>query len=514
MRRIFSLLLIVALCSAMNMVVQTQDGTMVLSSPSMVTKVNTEQNILGISGILTVPMFPTIKSKGTQIAVSIPQVTEFSAGGSLPDFTVSYPENFAEDVFASVEIDIQDEYIGQLITVENSGESDLNVEIEVLPLESGKFYVFAPYKRDPNSNYLWISPELADERAEGIVVAFDTERPTFDQPQEINPKTNFVRVLAWNVPLAAGESRTIGIKYRPGYINEESLLEGNPYSASFSKQYILHTDSDALFTIEGEGSSAEIKPEIDETATGTDVLQAFKKTLDSVADTPTSESTLSTLNVDLNEAINKIETGLSSIEKSLLFREMSRMQGIPSEMLVGYKDGNYYAWTVSYLGTSKFTYDPVGKSGEYSLVYIEPETANCRDDLYACPWAGGIRTDLFCVGPICLSAYLLIGLFVLVLIVVFAVFQYKPDLIYRITGVKPGGQELIEDGLDGAYDIVNEKFIAKDPIEERVWDALRRRGGMFKSKDYASETGFSEVLLKSTIEELIEREIIKRRAGE
>jgi len=510
MRRVFSLLLIIALCSAMSMVVKTQDGTAVLSAPSMAVKVNTKQDIMNIGGTLSVPMFPVIKSKGKTIEASEPKETEFVAGGETNSYTVSYPENFAEEVFASVDIGVTDDYVSQVIHLENSGKKKLTVEINVLPTNGGEFYVFAPYKRNPNSNYLWLSPPLAKERGDGIVVTFDDGRPTFDQPLEINQKNSLARVLTWSISLDSNEKKSISIKYLSGYINDESLLKDDPYSPSYSKQYILNTDSEPLFVISGKSASDEIMPSIDKTATGTDVLDMFKRTLDSMTDTPTSESTLATLNVDLNGAISKRGRGLNSIEKALLFREMSRKQGIPSEIVVGYKDGNYYAWAVSYLGLSKFKYDPAGKSSNYKVVYTEPDPANCRGDMYSCPWSVGIRTDLICLGPICVSAYILIGFLAAVAITIFALFQYKTDVVYKMIGLQKGKKTVIKDKIDGTYSILNEKFIPKDPLEAMVWNALRRRGGTFNSNDYATETGFSEVLLKSAIEKLVEHGAIKR----
>ena len=510
MRRIFSLLLIVALCSAMSMVVKTQDGTAVLSSQSLAVKVNTQQDTMDIGGTLTVPMFPTIRSKGKLIEASPPKEQEFTAGEETSSYSISYPENFAGDVFASVDIEVTDDYVSQVIHLENSGEKDLTVEIEVLPTNTGKFYVFAPYKRDPNTNYLWFSPPLAKEKADGVVVTFDNGRPSFDQPLEINQKNSLARVLAWNVQLAAGEKKDIGMKYASGYVNDESLFEGDPYSPSYSKQYLLNTDSEPLFKISGSGASNSIKPGIDKTATGTDVLDMFKQTLNSIKDTPTSESTLATLDVDLNSAVGKVGLGLNSIEKALLFREMSRGQGIPCEIVVGYKDGNYYAWAVSYLGLSKFKYDPAGKSNEYKVVYTEPEPPNCRGDMHSCPWSVGIRTDLVCLGPICMSAYVLIGLLAAVAIAIFALFQYKTDVVYKMIGLQKGKKTVVKDNIDGAYNIINEKFVPKDPLEAAVWNALRRRGGTFNSDDYVTETGFSEMLLKSTMEKLAERGVIRR----
>ncbi len=510
MKRLFSLLMMIAVASALTMVVETSDGTDVLTSSSMAVKINPTQNYMDINGILKIPMFPTVTSKGEVVQESIPQTPELIANAKTTSYSVTYPENFAGDVFASVDIEIREDYVSHVITLENSGELEINVDIELLPTNTGTYYIFAPYKREPNSNYLWISPALANERAEGLVVSFDTLRPTFDQPQEINVKSKFVRTLAWNVPLAPGERKSIGMKYRPGYINDETLMEGNKYTSSFSNQYILHTQSDALFEITGVGASDTIKPVVSSTLTGTDVLDLFKNTLDTIPNTATSESTLATLEVDLNKAVTERDNGLNSIEKALLFREMCRKHGLPAQIQVGIKGNNYYAWAIAYVGSSGITFDPAKKASSYTRVYLEPDIANCRDDIYKCPWSGGIRTDLFCVGPLCVSANILIALFALTLIIVFVVFQYKTELVYKIAGIKTNEDSMVIDELEGAYTIVNENYLPKDPLEQAVWDAIRRRAGSFKTEDYVVETGFSEVLVKGAIEKFREKGLIKK----
>ena len=494
----------------MTMVVETTGNDVVLSSPNMLVKVNSENNNMNINGIINIPMFPTVKSKGTPIAISIPTETELKVGGSATSYSISYPENFASDVFASIDIEVTDDYVEQIIIIENTGDKELNVDIEILPYGEGQYFVYAPYKRDIDAGYLWLSSALANERGEGLVIAFNNLRPTYDLPQEINIKSNFVRVLAWTVPLADGETKSIGVKYRPGYITDDNLLEENQHTPLPSKQYLLDTGSNPLFEITGAGASDNIKPDVPATATGTDILEMFKQTLDSIPDTSTSESTLSSLAIDLVDVVNHTETGINSVEKALLFRELSRREGLPSEIHLGIKDNNYYAWAVSYIGSSGFTYDPAGKKGDYDELYVEPESANCRGELYSCPWSSGIRTDLFCVGPICIPAYFLIALFVLVFIAAFPVFQYKTEFIYKLIGIQKGESMLTEDTLDGAYDIVNEKFLPNGPLETAVWNALRRRGGTFKADDYVTETGFSEVLVKSVIESFQEKGVIKR----
>ncbi|MFC2174459.1 hypothetical protein ACFLQ2_01155 [archaeon] len=510
MKRLFSLLMLVAMASALTVVAETGTGEISLSSVTMAVKVNPQQNYLDIGGVLSVPMFPTIRSKGEQVEASTPQSAPAAVGTKLNSYTISYSENFAGDVFGSVSIEVTDDFVEQIITIENSGDDTLNVEVDVLPTSTGTYYIFAPYKRNPNANYLWVSPQNAEERGEGVVIAFDRDRPTFDQPQEINMKSNFVRTLAWTVPIESGAQAAIIIKYRPGYVNDEDLLTDSNYNPPYSKQYLLHTQSDSLFDISGEGATDTLKPQIGETATGMDALALFKQTMDSIPDTPTSESTLSTLAVDMQQIVSTANDGLDSVQKALVFREMARRQGLPAEIRLGFKDDNYYAWAVGYAGTTAFTYDPAGKFGDYSQLYREPEPANCRGELYECPWAGGIQEGLFCIGPLCFPAIALIALAAILFVAVFAVFQYKTDLIYQLIGLQKGKQMLEKDTLNGTYTIVSENYLPKDPLEKGVWDALRRRSGSFKAEDYVSETGFSEVLVKAAIEEFVEKDLIRK----
>jgi len=504
------IIVMLPLASALTMVVETSDGTRILTSPTMTVKVNPAANKLLVNNIVSIPMFPTIKSKGATIAVSNPQATTLAPGERVQSYVVSYTENFGGDVFASADVEIKDDYVSHVITIENSGDAEVTVELEVLPTGTGTYYIFAPYKREPNANYLWISPALSNEMGEGMVVSFDNLRPTYDQPQEINAKTGFTRTLSWTIPLAPKEKKSVGMKYRPGYINDEALLTDNKYSASYSKQYILSTQTDALFDITGATAVDTIRPVVSETATASDVLQLFKQTLDTIPDTPTAESTLATTAVSLQSAVTNRDTGLNSVEKSLLFRELCRNTGIPAEVHVGFKDLNYYAWVVAFVGTSGFTYDPAGKASQYVPVYTEPESANCRGDLYKCPWAGGIQTDQFCVGPLCMSAPILIGVFILAFILVFVVFQYKTDVVYKVLGLSTGGAKLVKDELNGTYAIANDAYLPKDPLEQTVWNALRRRAGSFKAEDYVTETGFSEVLVKSAIERFLEKGAIRK----
>jgi hypothetical protein len=509
-----AMLLVASTAVAVQLLVESGDD-MLIQGSNYVARVNLKSGTFAFNNLLTIPMYPIAKSRESAAKPLAPSTGKLTVGVKVPSFAVEYPENFAGSVYVSSKVTFSEDYVQHEITVENTHESEEQAaDVEILPTDNGTFYIFAPYKRIPDAKYITISPVGELEKGQVMVVSFDNEKPSVEQAQEINQKINFDKVLSWTLKLSAKQKQTLSLKYLAGYVTDEKLLEANPFKPPASKQYLLNTETDPALLVTNIESVSEIVPATPATATGVDILEAYKKVLDESPDTTTSESTLSSIAFDLKAVADKVKTKtpLDSFEKALAFREMTKLKGLPAELHIGEKGGNYYAWAVAYVGATSFTYDPAKKKGTYRELYVEPQPGQCKgDDPYSCPWSGGIRTDLLCIGEFCTSAFIIIGVFVLMFIAVVAVVNYKTDLVYRMLGVKKGAGVLRQDRLEGAYNIIDEKYVPKTPLEQSVWNAMRRRGGVFKVDDYVSETGFSDVLVKSAVETLSEIGIIRKR---
>lgn len=505
-------MMLVAVAAAITYIGDTDDGFMLASAKSYVLQVNTRTNQMRMNNMFGFQMFPSVVVGGTAVTPSSPKAPVLTPGQAVNTFVVSYPENFANQVYASSTITLEDDYVQQTITLENTDANEEKaVEVEVVVGSTGPAYVYAPYKRNINAKYLLLSPDYNMEKAEAVIVAFDDLMPSLDQPLEVNVKQTMAKTMSWSIKLAAKSKQSINFKYRTGYITDEALLKQSPFNPPTSRQYMLDMGTDPIFSLQKKESLNDFAVQAPAGASATDVLNAIKDSIDKMPDAVTAITALNKT-IDFADLSARKGASLSTVEKAVLFRELARKAGLPAELHLGVKGKEFYAWAIAYVGSSKFEFDPKGKKGEYADIYVEPELESCKgDDFASCPWAGGIRTDLVCVGDFCVSGFILIALAALAFILVFVAVQYKTDLVYQILGKKANMGERIQGSIAGTYLLVDEKYQPKNPLESAVYNELRRRSGAFSEIEYARTTGFTEPLVQSTVERFLDSGIIKKR---
>ncbi len=507
-----AVMLLLSVASAVTFIGTLDDGSSVVEEEAYVALIKASKNQMRVNNMFGMQMFPTAIVGGAAVPMNVPIVPVLQDGQVVSNYQITYPENFANQVYVSAAIALEPEYIQHTITLENTDENEEKlVDLEILLSGTGSTYIYAPYKRNPGAKYLLLSPPYNMEKAEALIVAFDNLMPSFEQPLEINVKPSLSKTLSWNIKLAAKSTQTISLKYSTGYVTDETLLQQSGFNPSISKQYLINTGTDGIFNILNRESVSEFDIAATDGMTATDLLTAISDALDSLPDTVSKEEALPRA-IDITDVNSRQGTGITSLEKAVVFRELARENGLPAELHIGLKDGEYYAWTEAFIGSSKFTYDPRKDKGEYTEVYAEPSLTNCKgDDMQACPWSGGIRTDLLCIGDFCVSGFILIALAALVFIALFAIFQYKTELIYPLLGSHKSAGGMMKRSLAGTYNVIETKYVPKNPLENAVFGELKRRSGVFNEVDYARTTGFSEPLVQSALEYFLDIGIIKKR---
>ncbi|MCD6523227.1 MAG: hypothetical protein J7K68_05805, partial [Candidatus Diapherotrites archaeon] len=450
------------------------------------------------------------KVGGKSIEVPEPTEPDVHVGDTLSVYTVDFSEGFGNNVYVSSTLALERDYIQQIITIENTDEREEKpVEIELLPRGNGVYYLFNPMAKTTRARYYAISPSGYKERGYNLIVTFDTFVPSYPQIREINLKSNFIRVFSWNVKLAPKKKEVIVLKYNVGYITDETLLENATYSIPLSKQYLLNAEIRPLVNVVNADALSKIAPNVAGIVSSQDAINGIITVLDGIPDIEIAGSELKT-EIDGKAVIGRRDIGLTSIEKAVIYRELCRGFGVPTELRIGEHNGKYYAWAVSYVGVNVITYDPAGKKSKFRQLYSEPVPLICKSkSLYECPWSGGIRPDVLCIGTFCMSAYILIGAVVLIVILLFVIFQYKTEYLYPLLGVKRGKPIVKEEKLKGTYKILK-KFSPNTPLEESVWNELKRRHGIFSPDEFERVTGFSKILVNSVIEDLIQKGVIKK----
>jgi len=287
-------------------------------------------------------------------------------------------------------------------------------------------------------------------------------------------------------------------------------LANNTFGASFSRQYLLHSEVTPLIQAKNADKIGELLPELYGDESGQEVFEKLLYSIDSYPTIELSGSGLK-LEIDVEEALSRKSAGLTTLEKAVIFREMAKTVGIPTELHLGEKDGKYYAWVRSFIGISGTNYEPGDKRGEFREIYKEPNPTICRAIfLNDCPWASGIKVDQLCIGNFCTSVYILMGIVAAIFISIFLILQYKTEVIYPIIGLRRGRGIVKGGAKGGTYSIVNDKYKPSTPLESAVWQELKRRNGIFSAKDFEKHTGFSEILIIGAIEEFEQRKIIKK----
>ncbi|MBN3037204.1 MAG: hypothetical protein JW834_02040 [Candidatus Diapherotrites archaeon] len=509
--KILCVLVMLSVASAITFVAKTGDNEQIFVTESYAATIKAEAGTVTIDNIAELMLFPNTLANEKTVTPSKPSINEPNIGENFKEFTISYPESFGGQLYVTAKTTLTEQYVEQEVTLENSDDREtVTATLDFTPVSRGTFYVFAPYHKNPNAKYITLSPAENEMRGNNLVIAFDKYLPSYAQPMEVNIKPNLVRVVTFTLKLGPKQKETLKLRYLPGYVADEEKLKESPYSPLVSKQYILHPDEDPLFRISNEDALTTEMPS-GVSGTGKELLDAIMSKVNGYADTPTSEDTLSSLDIDFSQVMDRKDSGMTSLEKSLVFREMSRASGIPAEVFIGEKNGKYYAWSVAYAGATSVLFDSVNNKRNYNQIYAEPEPQLCRStDMHSCPWSGGVQENVVCIFNFCLSAYIILALIILAFVSGFVAIQLKPDLLYAVIGEKKTVGLSKEDRIEGSYTILKENLESTNPLIKSVWDELRRRNGVFNTQDFAAATGFSDILVRSAIEELAEKGFAKK----
>ena len=115
----------------------------------------------------------------------------------------------------------------------------------------------------------------------------------------------------------------------------------------------------------------------------------------------------------------------------------------------------------------------------------------------------------FCVGKLCIHVGIIIFLVLLIFGSIAAGIYYKTEFFYGLAR-KTTKKAAMGEGLDGEYKIINKDFKAKSPVQRFVFEQINNKGGLYDSEKYAENSPYPEVLLDSTVEKLIEDNVIKK----
>ena len=483
---------------------KTPNGTMLLANKNYVVEMDPANNTLNINNIISVYMFPKGRILGTDIKPLEPSFGDIHTGEQVERYIVEYPPSIAKDVYISSKINFEDKFIRQEITIENTQSSKLDITLRLSQQKNRSYYVFAPFTNNPLMNHMWISPSFNQEKGLGLAVYFDSENPTYSQTGEVSRVDNSGGLLNWRLSVPAGETRTIIVKYILGYVADSTLLRSHAFKIPSTKQHLLDTETDALFSFKNDDALSSMLDGINGKNPG-EVFDETKRAMGQIMNSPV-EATVLTTNVNFQELVSKQQ--LNSLEKALLFRKLIEEKGIPAELNIGIKGGSYYAWVKAYPTIEPLVYDPAGGMSASREIYSDPTPIYCNSNIGSCNWAGSIKTDVVCILNLCSSVYLLSAVILILIIALFLLLQYKANALYKVLGKKKTGQDISQ--IDGSYMVLNENFTPDNPLEDAVLKEIKSTMGSVKLSDYTRKTGFSSFLIAAAIESLMEKKVIKK----
>jgi hypothetical protein len=497
------LLLMVAGASALVFLSETSDGVMLLANEGYTAKLDMDNNTLSIGNILTVYQFPKTTVLGETIAPLEPVIGPIAAGERLDKLKIDYPSGLTKDVYVSMQLELGESFIQQEIKVENTHASEMTVELDLAPPTNDSYYVYLP-SPSPPAKYVWVSTPFNQEKGRGVAVYFDTISPEYSHPGGTSLETGS-SFFHWKMVVRPKEIKTVRVRYIVGYIADTTLMKQHAFNPPSNEQHVLDTDGDPLFDLSNEESLKDLRMGIS-ASTAKEIVEKTKEKLDQLMDTPTSETQLTTTRYNFQELVGKSQ--LDSLEKSLMFREIVRKKGVPAELVIGSKGGSYYAWVYAYPTIDPILFDPAGKSKQYAEAYVEPDPPYCTGSVGSCDWTAGFDTGIFCLLNLCGSAYLFAGAALAFVIFMFLILQYKPDLVYKLS--EKARPKSVEKESSGLYEIVDKGFEPENPLEEMVFKQLEKRMGNVDLATYEKETGFSQILIKATIEGLESKKVIRK----
>jgi hypothetical protein len=508
--------------------VQGLDNITVIQGNTYVAKLNFNEDTITINNVVELPMLPRVSSGNNVLGRVSPRYTKSVLASNPSSFTVEYLNAYVknEEVFTSATITLKEDYIEQTIVVENNGDIEKSVSVEILPNSPRNAHVFTPYVTDESAKFLSISPSKYGIAGSNLVVSFvepvDDPLPVLKPAKELYNVTagTMENLLVWNVNMPVASSYVISTKYQAGYLclKEEAKITG-VYSASLGEEPFVYAEDDFLINLVNlEQGDATLKGPMGTVEAATD-LESAKSAVES---TIVGWGTIGSgqfdqipEKVDFSSLVVKREE-LNSLERSLVAKRMYQLIGVPAKLRVG-KDGNrYYAW-VEVKGRAYDAFRNTDLTATYSSVYSEPAPITCTsagidNKMQSCPWARGVGLLEICLGGLCISPWMLIALFLIILVAAFLVLQFKTGFVYSVILKRNIDKEIqLSEAKDSAdFAIVNPKYEPGDPLRAAVWREINKMRGNVSIKEIAKSTEFSEPLVRGVIDELLEKSVIKR----
>ncbi len=495
------LVLMVGFVSAMTFVGEDERGYMIFSSDKQVVKINPSKNSMLINNLVDIHPFPSMRVMNTEISMPEPRFDKPVVGAEQGTFTVTYPEAFSSDVYATVNIQIVDKDITQEIKLENTKDIDAIVELKLTD-DKNIYSVYAPYARDSSNQMVFISPTERGLYGNMLIIYFEPYPPSYplsDVNVTISPK----KMLIWAIKIPSKSTYTLRFHYLGAYFGDSTILNAFPVKSVVDKEVFLLSERDPLFNEENKYLSTNFMPSINLTSGSTGIYTSIVNYVNSLP-SGDPDFPLKT-QIDWGGLLNK--SGYNSLEKSLIFREAARRVGIPSRIVLGKKrSGNYYAWVEAYIGGLTRTYDPFNLRSDYNQIYSEPETYFCKDEIGSCAFESAVKTGVICVGVFCVNVIWLIAIVVVLTLAGFVTVTYKSNIIARLLAEKPT-KELI---IDGTYTITRPDFSSDNPLLMDIFNYLKNKKGIMNVDTAVAVLGYSKVLIKGGMEKLIETGVIKR----
>ncbi len=272
-------------------------------------------------------------------------------------------------------------------------------------------------------------------------------------------------------------------------------LSNTPYE--FSSEYLGHMEN-PLVNAEGQINMVPVEG-------------SLSNKVQSILDHLTQEKELTREEFEFIEDSDISKTSLNSLEASLAFKELCKIQGVPCRLVIGEEATFYYSWIRALeedgwvdvdpsrgVKSAPLIYDeiysePLPMYTEVSGTYITPETY-----LEATSFLNDVGR------PRPLGLLLLI----LALVVVLTALGYFV-LTIEISKSSPETLTTEEVSLEGEYIVNSDKSDVEDPSALPVFEKVVDEGGVVDVSKYSEETGYSEEFIKDSLRYLKEQGCIE-----
>ncbi len=496
---LIGIIFLASLGSALTYIGQDEEGFGIISGSTFATRISPTKNMFYIDNMISIQIFPTIKVGNAIMQVPGLKYSTPVVGAKLSTYEIKSQDGVAGNIYANVDLKMEDNKITQTIRIENTNDKDTVVTID-LSNDTNSMVEYVPFVKERSRTYLIMSPLKRGIFGRLLAIYFKPYPPSF-VPANIMSTVSPKSQLFWSIRMPKKSKYTLEIVYIPAYLAQTSILNQMPVKSPIDKEPFMLVETDPFITFYHEQDFSKIMPSLDLTKPGSDILSQIETYVNKL---PSSTPDFGLVSyVDWSVLANS--QGYNSFEKSIIFREICRQVGIPARLHIGKKrEGNYYAWVTAYVGNIKITYDPFGKRGDYPQIYEEPMPYLCRDQITNCRFEGMIKTGVVCIGSMCVNVILIAGILVLIIIIGLSLVMYKSDIIMKIVS----GKQIIPTNVDGNYEILSDNLQMEDPLIREVFNYIKDNNGLVDVAEMSHVLGYSKVLVTSAVEKLVELRVI------